>query len=161
MRTLARRLALVCAIFALQNGLLARAAEISVSGERCAKTVRVVAHAADLATLLAALASSLDFDVSFKAEHHRVVNVDTAGDPEDVVASIVNDENTSRVLALDAGCNNRMRLAKLWILPARGREGAASQTAIAPPDRDVQARASSSYDGNYLLITTLPKEERR
>lgn len=138
--------------FALLLSCPAAAGEIHVTGGACSGAARLSARDAKLSDVLKELGQVLGFQVSFRADHDPVLNIDATGTPEHLVASIVRGENTSRTHVRDAHCGDRVRLVEVWVLPGRMDEPIGAQASTSPAP-GASGLTVARYDGNYLLLT--------
>ena len=125
----------------LPAAALPPAGEIRVNtGNGCAAPVHLVARNAPLSDVLARLATSLDFEVSFESDNDPLVNVDVSRPLADLVMQLAPLENLSVAQVRDPHCPQRDRIVKIWVLPAGN--GGAIRTAMETPDARLAREAA-------------------
>ena len=113
----------------LANGQAALADEIRVTGGPCASEVRLVAREAHLSAILKRLAQTLNFQLRFESENDPLVSIDTARQPNELVARVASTQNVSMTQIRDPLCPDRQSILQVWVLP----KGQVSQALAAAP----------------------------
>ena len=132
----------------------ANAAEVRVTPGDCASAVHLVARDAPLSDVLARLAETLDFKVSFESDSDPLVNVDVSRAPVDLVTQLAPLENISVAQIRDPLCPQREKIAQVWVLPTG--TGSALRTATGAPNarvaRAAEAKARQAQAGIDLYL---------
>ncbi len=128
------------------------AAEIEIKGGQCMSNVHLVAHEAPLSAILAKLAKSLDFQLSFDSESDPAVDIDVKRSPLDVVRQLIGTENVSVIQASNPKCPDHDKIVKIWVLPKPGvlRASLPAANAKTAQDQTDYARKARSEVEQYL-----------
>lgn len=142
-------------------GLLAAAAArgdaVSITGDRCSPTVRIVANDARLSDVLRRLARALDFDLAFEARNDPPVTADASRRAVDLLTTLAHGANISIAQDPDSRCASGKRIAKVWILPGPDAPTASRTRTLVSGAALASARITS--DGKYWLITSDPSND--
>ena len=147
--------------FVAISAATAAAAEIKVSGGKCASAVHLVAREAPLSQVLAQLAKSLGFAIRFESDSDPLIDVDLSRTPLELVTQLAPLANVSVEQAPDARCSQGEKIVKMWVLSAPGGESAV-RTAKSDPKAQqakvAEERAKQAQQGNdqYLWALGFP-----
>jgi hypothetical protein len=108
--------ALLPALVFMLSPALATAGDVEIKGGQCRSNVHVVARATPLSEVLAKLAKSLDFQLSFDSQNDPAVDIDVKRAPLEVIRQLIGSENVSVIQSSDPKCPDRDKIVKIWVL---------------------------------------------
>lgn len=96
----------------------ALAGPIEVDAGRCANAIRVKAHDAPLADVLARMSDATGFRLDATVDLSERVTLDKKGPPERLLKNLLLGKNVVIQTAASAACGGQDRIQTVWILPA-------------------------------------------
>lgn len=98
------------------------AQELKIEKGDCKTGVRLVARDVPVSQVLAQLSKELGFQLKFKGDTDRIVNVDMTRRSPELIAKLLESESIIFEETPDPQCPGTQRVAKVWVLP-KGEEG--------------------------------------
>lgn len=125
-------LARTCAVLAFASPI-ASAQDLRIDPGRCDSGVRVVARQVPVSELMQRLAQTLGFELRDDARSSRMIDADLTRAPADLLPKLVPNEAMIVSYTRDERCPQRSRIAKVWLLAAKGSQASAQTPSSAAP----------------------------